>query len=183
MMFSVSEVLVAYLVVCLVIIFAIVGISRFATVRRNRLLIREFRNDSYREERCPSCSGGIQGLDPKYDEWGPIARRLFDTPSDDRGLHIETIRVRLCRVCGGTEYLTVGDKGNDNGLREVRLPVKSEKLAEPHIAAAVKEIIDGNGKAEGEYIIVINPVVQDETIIYSWRWFWSPKAPDIIGGM
>ena len=57
----------------------------------------------------------------------------------------------------------------------------SEERADVHIAAAVSEIIKGNNRADGDYVIVISPSVTDGACIYTWQWFWSPRAPERTG--
>jgi hypothetical protein len=115
-----SIILVLWLVVTIPVPIFLAALYRVMTRGSNRLLMRQFQNGAYRDERCTACSGGIQGLDPKWGEWGPIARRLFNSPADDRGMFTAMIRVRLCRTCGGTEYVTSGNKHEDNGLEEIR---------------------------------------------------------------
>jgi hypothetical protein len=53
----------------------------------------------------------------------------------------------------------------------------SDQSAGPHMAAAIGEIIAGNGGADGDYLIVAEAVVDGGGWIYSWRWAWSPQAP------
>jgi hypothetical protein len=115
-----SIILVLWLVVTIPVPMFLAALYRVMTRGPNRLLMRQFQNGAYHDERCTACSGGIQGLDPKWDEWGPIARRLFDSPADDRGMFTAMIRVRICRTCGGTEYVTSGNRYEDNGLEEIR---------------------------------------------------------------
>lgn len=53
----------------------------------------------------------------------------------------------------------------------------AEEKAEPFVMSAITEIVAGNNRAEGDYILVANMTVDSEGLLYTWQWFWSPKAP------
>ena len=55
------------------------------------------------------------------------------------------------------------------------------RAAEPHMADAVQEIVTGNGRAHGDYLIVCQATSDENGVLYSWRWAWSPKAPEHVG--
>lgn len=57
----------------------------------------------------------------------------------------------------------------------------TDKAAEPHMAGAVREIIDGNARAHGDYLIVCQATADENGVLYSWRWAWSPQAPEHVG--
>jgi hypothetical protein len=57
----------------------------------------------------------------------------------------------------------------------------SDKTAGPHMEDAIREIIDGNNRADGDYLIVAQAAVDENGLLYSWRWAWSPQAPHHTG--
>ena len=57
----------------------------------------------------------------------------------------------------------------------------TDKTAGPHMENAIREIVDGNNWAHGDYLIVAQASVDENGLLYTWRWAWSPKAPEHVG--
>jgi hypothetical protein len=57
----------------------------------------------------------------------------------------------------------------------------SDEAANKHMGDAVAEIIKANGSAHGDYLITCEATGDEDGWMYTWRWAWSPKAPEFGG--
>lgn len=53
----------------------------------------------------------------------------------------------------------------------------SDEAATGHMAEAVQEIIKANGGGRGDYLIICEASSDEDGMLFTWRWAWSPRAP------